>query len=169
MGLIFSSDLTWGKHVDYIVAKASKRLYVIYQLIRAGIPVADVIIVYCSLIRSILEYACQVWHCGLTKSQSDEIENVQRRCLRIIFRELSYKDALQITELELLSTRREKSVIKLFNEVKGTSHILNSLLPLRIFENDWMLTRDTYPFRIPAVRTERPLRSFIYYCIKKRF
>ena len=121
-------------------------------------------------IRSILEYACQVWHCGLTKSQSDEIENVQRRCLRIIFRELSYKDALQITELELLSTRREKSVIKLFNEVKSTSHILNSLLPLRTFESDCMLTRDTYPFRMPAVRTEDHYgRSFIYYCIKKRF
>ena len=118
LGVIFSSDLTWGKHVDYIVTKASRRLYVIYQLIRAGIPVADAIVVYCSLIRSILEYACQVWHCGLTKSQSDDIENVQRRCLRIIFRELSYKDALQITELDLLSIRREKSVIKLFNEIK---------------------------------------------------
>ena len=56
---------------------------------------------------------------SLTKSQSDEIENVQRRCLRIIFRELSYTDALQITELELLSTRREKSVIKLLNEVQS--------------------------------------------------
>ena len=106
---------------------------------------------------------------SLTKSQSDEIENVQRRCLRIIFRELSYKDALQITELELLSIKRKKSVIKLFNDVKGTSHILHSLLPLRTFENDCMLTPDTYPFRMPAVRIERPLRSFIYYCIKKRF
>ena len=115
-----------------------------------------------------MEYACQVWHCGLTKSQSDEIENVQRRCVRIIFRELSYKDALQIAELELLSIRREKAVIKLFNEIKKTNHVLNMLLPLRPTDNDYMLTRDTYPFRMPAVRTERPLRSFIYYCIKKR-
>ena len=63
----------------------------------------DVIAVYCSLIRSILEYACPVWHCGLTKGQSDEIEGVQRRCLKILFPDLSYKDALQITGLELLS------------------------------------------------------------------
>ena len=49
--------------------------------------------VYCSLVRSILEYASPVWHCGLTQTLSDDIEAVQR-CLKIIFPLLSYIDAL---------------------------------------------------------------------------
>ena len=76
LGIIFSSDLTWKAHTEYMLAKASKRIFVVYKLVKAGINVNDVISIYCSLIRSILEYACPVWHCGLTKGQSDEIKSV---------------------------------------------------------------------------------------------
>ena len=110
LGVIFSSDLTWKAHVEHIISKASKRIFVVYQLVRSGLSFGDVIPVYSSLIRSILEYACPVWHCGLTKGQSDEIESIQRRCLRIVFPELSYSDALQIAGLEQLSVRRERLV-----------------------------------------------------------
>ena len=132
-------------HVDYIISKASKRIFVVYQLVRSGLCANDVIDVYCSLIRSVLEYACPVWHCGLTKGQSDEIDGVQRRCLKILFPDLSYKDALQITELELLSLRRESQVCKLFNEIKSKGHVLNNLLPANNVDNSSYRLRDTYP------------------------
>ena len=31
MGVIISNDLTWNSHVHYIVTKACKRLYMLYQ------------------------------------------------------------------------------------------------------------------------------------------
>ena len=74
LGVIISQDLTWKEHV-----LACKRLFIIYQLIRSGISVADVIAIYCSLIRSVLEYCSPVWHCGLSLGQSTEIESVQKR------------------------------------------------------------------------------------------
>ena len=40
--------------------------------------------VYCSIIRSILEYARPVWHPGLTKKMSKDIERVPKRCLKMI-------------------------------------------------------------------------------------
>ena len=169
LGVIFSSDLTWKAHVEYIISKASKRIFVVYQLVRSGLSFGDVISVYSSLIRSILEYACPVWHCGLTKGQSDEIESVQKRCLRIVFPELSYCDALQITGLEQLSVRRELLVRNLFNEIKSSNHVLNNLLPLRTFNNGIYDMRDLYPYCMPIARTRRPLRSFISYCVRKRF
>ena len=152
-----------------IISKASKRIFVVYQLVRSGLSFGDVISVYSSLIRSILEYACPVWHCGLTKGQSDEIESVQKRCLRIVFPELSYCDALQITGLEQLSVRRELLVRNLFNEIKSSNHVLNNLLPLRTFNNGIYDMRDLYPYCMPIARTRRPLRSFISYCVRKRF
>ena len=124
--------------------------------------------VNCSLIRSILEYACPASHCGLTKGQSDEIEGIQRRCLKILFPYLSYKDALQITGLELLSIRRESQVCKLFNEIKCKGHVLNNLLPANNVDNCNYLLRDTYPYKMPRARTDRLLRSFIWYCVRKR-
>ena len=70
--------------------------------------------------RSVLEYASPVWHCGLTKLLTREIENVQKRCLKIIFPVLSYNDALKISGLERLSDRREKAAHELFKEIKKT-------------------------------------------------
>ena len=74
-----------GADVTYLLSKTSKRCYVILHLARGGINMHDIVAVYCSVIRSVLEYTCPVWHCGLTDGQSHELENVQRRCLRIIF------------------------------------------------------------------------------------
>ena len=50
LGVIFSSDLTWSVQVDYIISKASKRIFVVYQLVLSGRCVSDVIAVYCLLI-----------------------------------------------------------------------------------------------------------------------
>ena len=85
LGVVISSDLTWKAHVSHIVSKASKRLYIVYQLLRAGVSSSDVLTVYCALIRSVLEYCAPVWHCGLSQAQTDEIEAVQRRALKLIY------------------------------------------------------------------------------------
>ena len=97
---------------------------------RIGIDSTAIVTVYCSIVRPILEYASPVWHCGLTQGQAAELENVQKRCLKMIFPDLSYADALGIAGIERLSVRRERAVISLFKEIKHSSHILNNLLPL---------------------------------------
>ena len=58
LGVTISSDLTWNKHVENIVAKAGKRVYMLYQLKRAGIGQHDLVTkYYVSVIRPVLEYA----------------------------------------------------------------------------------------------------------------
>jgi len=85
LGVVISSDLTWDAHVSYILSKTSKRIYCILNLCKAGLLMRDIVYIYCSVIRSVLEYACPVWHPGLTSKLSKDIECVQKRCLRIIF------------------------------------------------------------------------------------
>ena len=52
LGLTVSSDLKWTAHVDKIVSKANKRLYLITQLKRAKVPIEDIVLIYCACIRS---------------------------------------------------------------------------------------------------------------------
>jgi len=68
-----------------IFCQSSKRIYCILNLCKAGVPTRDIVYIYCSVIGSVLEYACPVWHPGLTRKLSKDIEHVQKRCLRIIF------------------------------------------------------------------------------------
>ena len=43
LGVTISSDLMWNKHVENIVAKAGKIVYMLYQLKRAGIGQHDLV------------------------------------------------------------------------------------------------------------------------------
>ena len=60
LGVTLSSDLSWNAHVDMIVSKARNRVFTIHQLKRAGIRQCDLLRVYVSVIRPVLEYACPV-------------------------------------------------------------------------------------------------------------
>ena len=74
LGVTISNNITWSKHVDNIVSKAGKRVYMLYQLKRAGISQLDLVKIYVSVIRPVLEYACPVWSTNLPKYLSDAIE-----------------------------------------------------------------------------------------------
>ena len=167
LGVMFTNDLSWSAHVDYILKKVSKRIYCMHYLTRAGIKECDSVIIYCSIIRSVLEYACPVWHPGLTVKQSDEIERVQRRCLKLIFPASTYDEALIKSGLEKLETRRENQTHELFVQIKSENHVLHSLLPYR--DSSCLRTRNSYPFNIPITKSTRYGRAFIPYCISKRY
>jgi hypothetical protein len=62
-------------------------LYLLKQLRRAGVDKKHLIGFYNACIRSILEYACEVFHSSLPTYLSDDLERVQRRAMpmRIFF------------------------------------------------------------------------------------
>lgn len=166
LGVVFSRDLSWHSHVSYILEKVSKRLFIIWQLVRSGVSFGDIIIVYCTIIRSILEYACPVWHCGLAVGMSADIERVQKRVLRIILPDLHYKEALVKTGLERLDTRRERITRETFQTIKEPNHVLHNLLPTREIVR---VTRDSYPYFLNKYKTSRFCKSFINYCVWKKY
>jgi len=61
------------------------RLYFLKQLKRAGLAADQLRHFYLSAIRPILEYCSVVWHHGLTKTQVEQLEAIQRRAIQIIF------------------------------------------------------------------------------------
>ena len=76
-------------------------------------------------IRSICEVACQVFHSGLTQKQSKDIENIQKKALKIILGRsyYSYEVACTIMSAEPLSDRRQTQCLKFIRKaVKGGLH-----------------------------------------------
>ena len=73
LGVTIRNDLKWNDHIEIITTKAAKRLYLLRQLKRVGINSNDLILFYCSIIRSILEYSCQLFHRSLPSYLSDDI------------------------------------------------------------------------------------------------
>ena len=100
------SDLKWNTNTERITKKAVKRLYLLKVLKSYGAPKKDLLIFYCAVKRPTLEYTAQIWHGGLTQAQSNEIERVQKRALRIIDYFKDYEQAL--TEAKIKSLKNEE-------------------------------------------------------------
>ena len=89
-----------NRHVTHTVKKGSKRLYAIRAPKKCGLTDRQLIFVYCSIIRSVLEYASPT-RVGLTQYLSDQIESIQKRALKFTFPSLCYEDALKKSGLIL--------------------------------------------------------------------
>ena len=118
LGVYINSSLSWNDHISYIYSKASKRVFNIILLKRAGVNAMDLSKIYCAMIRSILEYAAPVWHAGITQEQSDLLESVQKRVLKIIVPGKDYTFALDNCGLSPLSARRELLTRSFFSQNK---------------------------------------------------
>jgi hypothetical protein len=60
---------------------------------RSNADTNTLITVYTTIIRPVLEYACQVWHFNIQEYLSEEVEKIQRRALRISLPLMSYREA----------------------------------------------------------------------------
>ena len=135
LGVIISDDLKWNAHVEYIIAKAAKRLFALRLLKRAGVMPKDVFKVYLCNVRSVLEYAAQVWQ-DIPAYLSDTIESIQRRAFRIIFPNLT------------LANRRILLSKKLMADMRDESHPISFLAP--------KLTTRTMPYQLRSGNTTAP-------------
>ena len=116
------------RHVTHTVQKGSKRLYAIRALNKCGLTDRQLILVYCSIIGSVLECASHAW-ADLMQYLSDQIESIQKRALKIIFPSLCYEDALKKSGLILLRQRREDACITFLKRSYSSSDLLRNLVP----------------------------------------
>ena len=103
-------------------------MYALRLLKRAGVMPEDMLKLYTYNIRSVLEYAMQVWQ-DVPAYLSDTIESIQRRALRIIFPNSSYQQALDQANLTSLADRRIFICKKLMAEMRNESTPISFLTP----------------------------------------
>ena len=84
-GLNISNDLKWNCHIDFIIQRAEKRLYSLSKLKRSGLGPRELVQFFRTCIRPITEYACPVFHDGLSVYLFNELEGVPKRAMGIIF------------------------------------------------------------------------------------
>ena len=161
LGVTLNHRLKWDAHVEVTVKKASKRLYILRVLRRSGVPPSDLLLIYISLVRSVLEYACSVWHTSLTKGQSNAIELIQKRAFRIIYPGVHYADALQNANCIRTDVRRHELCLKTFKKIGNPSSQLHHLFPVSRGSMHGRSLRNNNSSTLPKCRTERYKKSFI--------
>ena len=162
LGVMIQNNMNWLEHVTKI-KKAGKRLYMLRLLKWANADTNALSTVYITVIRPVLECACQVWHFNIPEYLSDDIERVQKK-IRIKLPELCYADAREFINIPLLKERRE-SLCERFLLKHENLQTINEFLPNK--------SAATYDFRIKCkynnyfCKTERFRKPFLPQIISK--
>ena len=106
-------------------------------------------------------------HSVIPSYLSEDLERLQKRAMKIIYPELSYTKALEISGLLTLYDRREAIAAKLFNEIYANqSHSLHELFPSK-YQPGYYL-REKRTFIRPSCKTERCKNSFLLSYVYRR-
>ena len=107
LGTVITSDLKWKRNTEEIIKKAYARMQIVRKVAEFSSKSDDLVTIYKSYVRSILEQSCQVWHSSLSDECSYSIERVQKAAVRIILKDkfMSYEHSLEKLNSDTLYER----------------------------------------------------------------
>ena len=160
VGLMVTSDLTWGAHIEYTVERVNK---VIWQLVRfrqLGATREQLLTFYTLKIRSILMFGSVCFHSSLTQELTRQLELQQRRCFLIILGQeyQSYRQARQLTGIPSLEESREAACLRWARRAQASTHH-SHLFP----RTTTTITRQSREFQEYSCRSARYFNSTVPY------
>ena len=145
LGVVWADNLTWDDHFQSIIKLCSQRLYVIRRL-KSFLPKPKLVIVYNSLIASLLTYASPLF-CHRTHTVSSKIRRLIRRAHNIICYYNCNCDLLPDIE-----KRFRKLAFSFLLKCECPLHPLNCSVPCRLPHSGH--------FKINFARTSKRQHSF---------
>ena len=147
LGVTFKSEFNFNSHIANVVSNCSRKLFAL-RIVNNFLPKVENLLIYNSLIRSILEY-CSPLFVGINYTNANQLNKIQNRAHKIICGSSCTCDCLQS-----LSYRRIVASRKLFfNIVNSEDHVLFHLCPT-------LSKLNVNRFIQPYSRTSRRLNSF---------
>ena len=130
LGLTTNANLTWNAHVENVAWKAIKRLYFLVQLKRTKLSSTDLILYYNTCVRSVVDYAVQVFFNALPQYPINALVRIEKRAISIILPSTSYNNECEILGITPMVHHIDSLCDKLFHSIASDKdHTLNSLLP----------------------------------------
>ena len=168
LGVVVSQDLRWAKNTAFICQKARQKLWILRRMLNFNLDLHQLYDVYSKEIRSILELAVPVWHSGLTRQQTSDIESIQKIAFRIILQDkfVDYKAActlfsaqtLQDRQLKLCSKfalknlKSENPMFKIIDSKPNTRQVCNLVQEFKC--NTGRFQKSSLPFLATLINSE---------------
>lgn len=161
LGTYITSDLKWDRNTDFIVKKANARMELLRRMSPFGASQEQLTNIYKIFIRSILEQSSNVWHSSLTQENINDLERVQKNCMKLILKNnyTDYDQALARLELSPLQERRQDLLKSFTYKCLKNEKMQQYFIPNEKTHN--MKTRTQNKFKVFHSRTERLKKSSI--------
>ena len=127
LGVTITADLRWKENTSQICKKVNKKFHFLRVLSVVHRKTELLLNAWKVLLRPITEYAAPLWHSGLSKSDNNKLESLQKKAVGIILgtiyldyrrhykvngQPVPYKSALKYLNLPPLDERRENLTTK---------------------------------------------------------
>jgi len=174
LGVSYNSSGSFSDHIDQVCLRARRALGFVIRNSKEFTNVKTIKTLYCSLVRSLLEYSSQVWNpTGVT--QIKQLETIQHKFLLFVAKKFfgdygsinysHYENVLKIQTLELRRCIADvKLVVKSFNGEVDSSTFLHHF-GLRVPRLS-ARSQTQSVFNVPLLPTviSRLMKNFNQYC-----
>ena len=114
LSIVFDDCLSWNKQIRQLISRAGKRMGMLSRL-RRSLTRESANVVYCSLIRPILEYCVSVCRC-CREGHKNGLEAFQNWAARIVARTVCSNPGTDVLKWPTLVERCHKTVFKLIKK-----------------------------------------------------
>ena len=113
LGFMFGKDPNVGSHVAEIKRKFRSRYWALIHLRKSGFLGKELFKLYNVFVRPVIEYCCVVYHPLLTRSQTQEIERLQKQVAKLAYGwDRSYQVICEEENIQTPQERREQYIDK---------------------------------------------------------
>ena len=136
LGVEFSSDGSWDKHIKSLIVRNRQKLGGLYRVLHNfALDLRTRRHILMAVLRPSLEYGCEVWNAN--KCQAKALESIQlRACKYILGCSVTTCDEPVLADLglETLKYRRDFRKLKWYYKVK---RMTDERLPFKLLANEW--------------------------------
>ena len=157
LGVLLQTDLRFNDYVSALVTVCNQRLYLLTQLKKQGLKLAETDNVFKSIILTKLIYALPMLFGYLTDHQIEQINSVFRK---------ARKWQLTIDEYDIV-TIAEKLRYDLFQQSKCITHCINHLYTPTQNTSIMGLRQRGHNFFIPSLKYVHNSKGFLVQCLQK--
>ena len=133
LGTTVTSSLSWDENCSEIITKVNRRMALIRNLQKFGATIQELVHLWITFCRSVLEQSCILWHNTLTQENETDLERTQKTFAKLVLKNQyrSYPQALIKLNLLPLSERRKQLCLNF-----ATSGVENNSLSDLLRKND---------------------------------
>jgi len=157
LGIVFQTDLRFNEYVSTLVTICNQRLYLLTQLKKQGLKLAETDNVFKSIVLSKLIYALPMLFGYLTDHQIEQINSVFRK---------ARKWQLTIDDYDIVAIA-EKLRYDLFLQSKSVTHCINHLYTPSQNTSTMGLRQRGHNFFIPSLKYVHNSKGFLIQCLQK--
>ena len=163
LGKIITSKLDWNKNTKTLVSRVNKQMAFIRKMHSFGASQNEMVHLWITYCRSVLEQSAVVWQANLTQENRDDLERYQKSFAKLILKRkyITYEQAIEHLNLPKLEFRRKSLFLK-FAQSCLANEKMRHLFPLNRKTHKYNL-RTIQKYYVQNSNTQRLRKSPVIY------